>query len=36
MSKFRGLYPPLITPFDEEGRLDEEALRDHVDFVIER
>lgn len=35
MSKFRGLYPPLITPFDEEGRLDEKALRDHVDFVIE-
>ena len=35
MSKFRGLYPPLITPFDEEGRLDEQALRDHVDFVIE-
>ena len=35
MSKFRGLYPPLITPFDEEGRLEEKALRDHVDFVIE-
>ena len=35
MSKFRGLYPPLITPFDEEGLLDEQALRDHVDFVIE-
>jgi 4-hydroxy-tetrahydrodipicolinate synthase len=35
MAKFRGLYPPLITPFDEKGRLDEPALRDHVDFVIE-
>lgn len=35
MSKFRGLYPPLITPFDEEGRLEEQALRDHVDFVID-
>lgn len=35
MSKFRGLFPPLVTPFDEEGRLDEPALRDHVDFMIE-
>jgi 4-hydroxy-tetrahydrodipicolinate synthase len=28
------LYPPLITPFEGDGGLDEEALRDHVDFVI--
>ena len=34
MEKFRGLYPPLITPFDEEGKLHEQALRDHVDFMI--
>ena len=35
MPVFRGLYPPLITPFDEEGSIDEQALRDHVDFVID-
>lgn len=34
MKPFRGLYPPLITPFDEAGRIDERALRDHVDFMI--
>jgi 4-hydroxy-tetrahydrodipicolinate synthase len=34
-SEFRGLYPPLITPFCEDGSLDEPALRAHVDFVIE-
>lgn len=32
---FRGFYPPLITPFDEEGRVNEAALRDHIDFMIE-
>jgi len=32
---FRGLYPPLITPFDSRGDVDEEALRAHVDFVID-
>lgn len=35
MTAFRGLYPPLITPFDSAGNVDEKALRDHVDFVIE-
>lgn len=35
MKTFRGLYPPLITPFDAAGRVDEAALRSHVDFVIE-
>lgn len=35
MTTFRGLYPPLITPFDRTGSVDEQALRDHVDFVIE-
>jgi 4-hydroxy-tetrahydrodipicolinate synthase len=35
MKIFRGLYPPLITPFDEQGKVDERALRAHVDFVIE-
>jgi 4-hydroxy-tetrahydrodipicolinate synthase len=34
-TEFRGLYPPLITPFSEDGSLAEPALRAHVDFVIE-
>lgn len=34
MKPFRGLFPPLITPFDEEGRVDERGLREHVDFMI--
>jgi 4-hydroxy-tetrahydrodipicolinate synthase len=34
MKPFRGLYPPLITPFDPQGKLDERALRDHVEFMI--
>lgn len=34
MKTFRGLYPPLITPFDEHGQIDERGLRDHVDFMI--
>ena len=35
MKPFRGLFPPLITPFDENGNVDEPGLRAHVDFVIE-
>ncbi len=35
MTEFRGLFPPLITPFDEQGNVDEQALRDHVDFMID-
>ena len=34
MKVFRGLYPPLITPFDDQGRVDEQGLRDHVEFMI--
>ncbi len=34
MKIFRGLFPPLITPFDEAGQVDERGLRDHVDFMI--
>ncbi|MBI4889801.1 MAG: dihydrodipicolinate synthase family protein [Acidobacteria bacterium] len=34
MKIYRGLFPPLITPFDEQNRVDERGLRDHVDFVI--
>jgi 4-hydroxy-tetrahydrodipicolinate synthase len=35
MTVFRGLYPPLITPFDEQGEIEEQGLRDHVDFMID-
>ncbi len=35
MTEFRGLFPPLITPFDQHGRIDEQALRDHIDFMID-
>lgn len=31
---FRGLFPPLVTPFDEAGKVNESVLRNHVDFVI--
>ena len=31
---FRGLYPPLITPFTADGDIDEPALRDHVEFML--
>ena len=34
-STFRGLYPPLITPFDADGKVDEQGLRDHIDFMID-
>jgi len=32
---FRGVYTALVTPFDENGGVDEEALRNLVDFQIE-
>jgi dihydrodipicolinate synthase/N-acetylneuraminate lyase len=31
----RGVYPILVTPFDEAGRVDEESLRRLVEFDIE-
>jgi dihydrodipicolinate synthase/N-acetylneuraminate lyase len=31
----RGIFPILITPFDEAGQIDEESLRSLVDFDIE-
>ena len=30
----RGIYPILLTPFDEDGRIDEESLRREVDFTL--
>lgn len=35
MNTFRGLFPPMITPFDDDLQLDEKRLREHVDFMIE-
>ena len=35
MNTFRGLFTPMITPFDEDLQLDEERIRAHVDFMIE-
>jgi 4-hydroxy-tetrahydrodipicolinate synthase len=32
--RFRGLYVIAVTPFDEQGRIDEESLRAEVDFCI--
>lgn len=35
MTEFRGLFPPLITTFDNAGNVDEARMRDHVDFMID-
>ncbi|WP_432799654.1 dihydrodipicolinate synthase family protein [Poriferisphaera sp. WC338] len=35
MSVFRGLYPPLITPFHADGKINEKGLRDHIDYMID-
>src|SRR5687768_8588239 len=29
---FQGIFPILLTPFDDEGRIDEESLVNEVDF----
>ncbi|HSW00253.1 MAG TPA: dihydrodipicolinate synthase family protein [Sedimentisphaerales bacterium] len=34
MNTFRGLFPPMITPFNEKLHLDEKRMREHVDFLI--
>ena len=36
MAGFRGSYTVMVTPFDPEGRLDEDALRSFVDWQIEQ
>lgn len=30
----RGIFPILLTPFDDDGRIDEESLRSEVDFNL--
>jgi 4-hydroxy-tetrahydrodipicolinate synthase len=32
----KGCYVAIITPFDQNGKIDEEALRRHVNFLIEK
>lgn len=34
MSTFRGLFPPIITTFAEDGRFDSGRMESHVDFMI--
>jgi N-acetylneuraminate lyase len=34
MSKFRGIYPPIITPMDESGQINEKAFRRLVDWYV--
>jgi N-acetylneuraminate lyase/4-hydroxy-tetrahydrodipicolinate synthase len=34
--KLRGVIPPMITPFDEQGEVDEKALREVVAFLKTR
>jgi 4-hydroxy-tetrahydrodipicolinate synthase len=33
---FRGIFPPTVTLFREDGSLDSEANRQHVDFLIDQ
>jgi dihydrodipicolinate synthase/N-acetylneuraminate lyase len=36
MKEFAGIIPPLIIPFNKEGRINEASLRGFIDFLIER
>ncbi|MFB6114564.1 MAG: dihydrodipicolinate synthase family protein [Halodesulfurarchaeum sp.] len=35
MTDIEGIIPPMLTPFDEEGAIAEDRLRDHVDFLVD-
>lgn len=35
MSNIHGIFPPMLTMFDEEGNFNEEAQRKHTNFLIE-
>ncbi|UVD81876.1 N-acetylneuraminate lyase [Mycoplasma iguanae] len=35
MKKYQGLFSALITPFDENGKVKEQALRDIIKYLIE-
>ncbi len=32
---FRGIFPPTVTFFKDDGSLDTETNRTHIDFLIE-
>ena len=34
-SPMRGVYPILVTPFDEDSRIDEESLRRLIEFNLD-
>ena len=34
-STMRGVYPILLTPFDENSQIDEESLRRLIDFNLD-
>lgn len=36
MFEFAGVAPPIITPFDEKGDVDEQSLRELIDWWIEK
>ncbi len=33
---FKGCYVAIITPFNENGKIDEESLRKHVNFLVDK
>ncbi len=35
MKKFQGIFPPTITPFSKDGKVDEDGLRKNINFWIE-
>lgn len=36
MKKLRGVIPPMITPFQENGDLDESAIRELVTYLSDK
>ena len=34
MTKFEGIYTALLTPFDENGRINENALSDLIEYNL--
>ncbi len=34
MAGFRGLFPPIITTYDDQGNFCEKRFREHIDFLI--
>ncbi|AZO93304.1 4-hydroxy-tetrahydrodipicolinate synthase [Halocella sp. SP3-1] len=36
MKRMKGINTALLTPFTKEGKLDKEALKDHINFLVEK